>query len=338
LSASLSDQDLERLYGMAALGTLSAGLAHELNNPAAAVKSGAGRLRETLAELQRLAAELGSLGLNRQGAEVMNTLRRELPRRAAVPVRLDSLARSDLEGEVGAWMEDQNVEDSWALAPAIIALGWNTADLEELTAAFTQAQKPTFLRWLATGCSAYALLDEVGQGAERIAEIVKAVKSYSRLDQAPVQTVDVQEGLDSTLVILRHKLRQGVSVVKEYAVGLPPIEAYAGELNQVWTNLIDNAIDSMEGKGVLHIRTFGESGRVIVEITDSGPGISPENQARVFDAFFTTKPFGAGTGLGLHITYNIVVHQHHGEIQVESKPGRTTFRVSLPVQLNQEHG
>jgi signal transduction histidine kinase len=319
---------------MAALGTLSAGLAHELNNPAAAVKSSTGRLRETLAELQGLAAELGSLGLNRQGAEVMNTLRRELPRRAAGPARLDPLARSDLEGEVGAWMEDQDVEDSWELAPAIVALGWNTADLEDLTAAFTQAQRPTFLRWLATGCSAYALVDEVSQGAERISEIVKAVKSYSRLDQAPVQLVDVHEGLDSTLVILRHKLVQGTSVVKEYATGLPRIEAYASELNQVWTNLIDNAVDAMNGSGELRIRTSGDDQRVIVEITDTGPGIPTENQAHIFDAFFTTKPVGAGTGLGLHITYNIIVHQHHGEIQVESKPGRTTFRVTLPVQLN----
>jgi signal transduction histidine kinase len=319
---------------MASLGTLSAGLAHELNNPAAAVKSSTGRLRETLAELQRLAAELGSLSLSRQGIEVMNTLRRELPRRAAEPVRLDPLARSDLEGEIGAWMEDQDVEDSWELAPAIVALGWNTADLEDLTAAFTQAQKPAFLRWLATGCSAYALLDEVSQGAERISEIVKAVKSYSRLDQAPVQLVDVHEGLDSTLVILRHKLREGVSVVKEYAAALPRIQAYASELNQVWTNLIDNAVDAMSGSGELRIRTSGDDQRVIVEITDTGPGIPTENQAHIFDAFFTTKPVGAGTGLGLNITYNIVVHQHHGEIQVESKPGRTTFRVSLPVQLN----
>jgi signal transduction histidine kinase len=319
---------------MAALGTLSAGLAHELNNPAAAVKRSSGRLRETLADLQRLAAELGSLGLNPQAAEVMNTLRRELPQRAAQLVKLDPLERSDLEGEVGAWMEDQDVEESWELAPAIVALGWSTADLEGMAAAFTQAQKPVFLRWLATGCSAYALLDEVGQGAERISEIVTAVKSYSRLDQAPVQLVDVHEGLDNTLVILRHKLKEGVTVVKEYAAGLPRIEAYAGELNQVWTNLIDNAVDAMGGKGELRIRTSGEGERVVVEITDDGPGIPPDNQARIFDAFFTTKPVGAGTGLGLHITYNIIVLQHRGQIQVDSRPGQTTFRVTLPVQLS----
>jgi signal transduction histidine kinase len=318
---------------MAALGTLSAGLAHELNNPAAAVKRSAARLRETLAELQRLAAELGSLGLNPAAAEVVNSLRRELPRRAAEPVKLDPLARSDLEGEVGSWMEGQGVEEPWELAPAIVALGWTAVDLESLTAAFTPSQKPVFLRWLATGCSAYALLDEVGQGAERISEIVKAVKAYSRLDQAPVQLVDIHEGLDETLVILRHKLKGGVTVVKEYAAGLPRIEAYASELNQVWTNLIDNAVDAMSGRGELRIRTYREGEQVAVEITDNGPGITPENQARIFDAFFTTKPVGSGTGLGLHITYNIVVQQHRGQIQVESQPGHTTFRVTLPVQL-----
>jgi signal transduction histidine kinase len=336
LSAGVSDQEIERLYGMAALGTLSAGLVHDLNNPAAAVKSSAGRLRDTLAGLQGLAAELGSLGPDPAGAETMNTLRRELPRRAAAPARLDPMERSDLEGEVGDWMEDQGVEEPWELAPAIVALGWSPSDLEALAAPFTQVQKPVFLAWLAAGCSAYALLDEVSQGAERISEIVKAVKSYSRLDQAPVQLVDVHEGLDGTLVILRHKLREGVSVVKEYAAGLPRIEAYASELNQVWTNLIDNAVDAMSGRGELRIRTSGDDQRVIVEITDNGPGIPVENQAHIFDAFFTTKAVGAGTGLGLHITYNIVVQRHQGEIQLESQPGRTTFRVTLPVRLSSD--
>jgi signal transduction histidine kinase len=318
---------------MAALGTLSAGLAHELNNPAAAVKRSAGRLRQALAELQRFAAELGSLGLSPQATEVMYILRRELPQRATEPAKLDPLARSDLEGAVGAWMEEQGVEDPWEMAPAIVALGWDTANLEEFAAAFTPVQRPAFLCWLATACSVYALLDEVGQGAGRISEIVTAVKSYSRLDQAPVQLVDVHEGLDNTLVILRHKLKEGVTVVKEYEAGLPRIEAYAGELNQVWTNIIDNAVDAMGGKGELRIRTSGDGERVVVEITDNGPGIPPENQARIFDAFFTTKPVGAGTGLGLHITYNIIVVQHRGQIQVESQPGQTTFRVTLPVQL-----
>ena len=327
---------------MAALGTLSAGLAHELNNPAAAVRRSATQLHDALASLQRHAAGLGALNPSPEAMAVVNTLRMELPQRATRPVKLDPLARSDLEGEVGGWLEEQGVDQPWELAPAIVALGWHAADLEDLTTPFTPAQKPVFLCWLATACTVYALLDEVSQGAGRISEIVKAVKSYSYLDQAPVQLVDVHEGIENTLVILRHKLKGGVTVVKEYAPDLPRIEAYASELNQVWTNLIDNAIDAMNGQGGIRIRTHGQArpanggaGQAIfVEISDSGPGIPAEVQGRIFDAFFTTKEPGKGTGLGLHISYNIVVNQHHGEIKVESLPGQTTFRVTLPVQLN----
>jgi signal transduction histidine kinase len=326
---------------MAALGTLSAGLAHELNNPAAAVSRSATQLRESLAGLQRYAAGLGALNPSPEAMTVVNTLRMELPQRAANPVRLDPLARSDHEGEVGGWFEEQGVDQAWELAPAIVALGWHAADLEDLTLPFTSDQKPVFLCWLATACAVYALLDEVNQGAGRISEIVKAVKSYSYLDQAPVQLVDVHEGIEDTLVILRHKLKGGVNVVKEYAPDLPRIEAYVSELNQVWTNLIDNAIDAMNGQGELRIRTYGQDksgdggtySEIVVEISDNGPGIPPELQGRIFDAFFTTKEPGKGTGLGLHITYNIVVNRHRGDIKVESLPGRTTFRVTLPAQL-----
>ena len=327
---------------MAALGTLSAGLAHELNNPAAAVRRSATQLRESLAGLQRHAAGLGALNPSPEAMAAVNTLRMELPQRATSPVRLDPLARSDLEGEVGGWLEEQGVDQPWELAPAIVALGWHAADLEDLTTPFTSAQKPVFLCWLATACTVYALLDEVSLGAGRISEIVQAVKSYSYLDQAPVQLVDVHEGIENTLIILRHKLKGGVTVVKDYVPDLPRIEAYANELNQVWTNLIDNAIDAMNGHGVLRIRTYGQvkpgdggtRSEIIVEISDNGPGISPEVQGRIFDAFFTTKEPGKGTGLGLHISYNIVVNRHHGEIKVESQPGQTAFRVTLPVQLN----
>jgi signal transduction histidine kinase len=193
-------------------------------------------------------------------------------------------------------------------------------------------------RWLAAGSAVYSLLGELRQGAERIAEIVRAVKSYAYLDQAPVQLVDVHEGLENTLVILRHKLKQGVAVRRDYASDLPRIEAYASELNQVWTNLIDNAIDAMGGKGEIQIRTSGGREQVVVEISDSGPGIPPEIQGRIFDAFFTTKPVGVGTGLGLHIVYNIVAHQHRGQITVRSQPGLTTFRVVLPERLGAESG
>jgi signal transduction histidine kinase len=182
------------------------------------------------------------------------------------------------------------------------------------------------------GSAVYALLDEVAKGSERISEIVKAVKSYSYLDRAPVQEVDVHEGLDNTLVILRHKLKQGIHVSRDYAPDLPRIEAYAGELNQVWTNILDNAADALGGQGEIRLHTTQEDGRVVVEIEDNGPGIPPAIQSRVFEPFFTTKPPGVGTGLGLNIAYNIV-QKHYGEIQLESRPGRTCFRILLPTKL-----
>ncbi len=320
---------------MAALGTLSAGLAHELNNPAAAVQRSAGQLRESMAELQVLSAELGAAGLSPAGRQVINTLGHELPQRATAPVKLDPLARSDREGEIGEWMEEQGVDQAWDLAPAVVGLGWKLSDLEAMAAAFTAEDVPAFLGWLGTGCQVYTLLDVVSQGTTRISEIVKAVKAYSYLDQAPVQLVDVHEGLDNTLVILHHKL-SGITLVKDYASDLPRIEAYAGELNQVWTNLIDNAVGAMDGKGELRIRTYARDNGIVVEIADTGPGIPAEIQGRIFDAFFTTKPMGVGTGLGLHITYNIVVHEHRGQIKLESRPGRTLFQVLLPLQINRQ--
>jgi signal transduction histidine kinase len=192
---------------------------------------------------------------------------------------------------------------------------------------------PVVVRWLAADSSVQALLDEVGSSAEAMSEIVKAVKTYSYLDQAPIQEVDVRESLETTLVLLRPKIKAGVSIKREYSDDVPRIEAYGSELNQVWTNIIDNAIDAMESRGQLVLRTDARDGDVIVEIADSGPGIPSELQPRIFEPFFTTKPPGVGTGLGLHIAYNIVVHKHHGQIQVSSSPGETLFRVALPVRL-----
>jgi signal transduction histidine kinase len=332
---------------MAALGTFSAGLAHELNNPAAAVKRGAGRLRAALVDLQQLAGELGALSADGQTAELVRAIQRELPARSAAPAKLDPMARSDHEEEVGAWLDEQGIDEAWELAPAVVGLGWGAENLAEMTQNFSAAQRQVFLRWLGAGAAVYSLLGELAEGAERIAEIVRAVKSYTYLGQTSVQLVDVHEGLDNTLVILRHKLRGQVTVVKEYAPDLPRIEAYAGELNQVWTNLIDNAIDALEGpdgdndgkdsggssRGEIRIRTAADADTVFVEISDNGPGIPPQIQGRIFDAFFTTKPVGVGTGLGLHITHSIVVQQHQGRIAVTSTPAWTTFRVTLPVRL-----
>jgi signal transduction histidine kinase len=186
---------------------------------------------------------------------------------------------------------------------------------------------------LAAGSSVYGLLAEVGTSAEAISEIVKAVKTYSYLDQAPIQELDVRESLETTLIILRPKIGAGINITREYADDVPRIEAYGSELNQVWTNIIDNALDAVQGQGELVLRAYTEDGNVVVEVVDNGPGIPPDVQRRIFDPFFTTKGPGVGTGLGLHIAYNIVVHKHHGEIRVSSVPRETRFRVVLPVRL-----
>ena len=318
---------------MAALGTLSAGLAHELNNPAAAVRRSAGQLREVIAQWQKTAARVSAAQLSPPQIERVNAQRAGLPLRAARSTQLTTLARNDLETAVQEYLEESGAEDSWDLAPALVGLGFDIAELDQIAEGLNREQKAALLEWIGNGSLVYTLLDEVKQGAERIAEIVKAVKQYSYLDQAPVQLVDVHEGLDNTLIIMKHKLKQGVAVHKDYDVTLPRIEAYASELNQVWTNLIDNAVDAMGGQGDLRIRTRMADDQVQVQITDSGPGIPPETQSRIFDAFFTTKEPGVGTGLGLHISYNIIVQKHSGDIRVESRPGETTFIVTLPLRL-----
>ena len=319
---------------MAALGTLAAGLAHELNNPAAAIRRSAAQLREAMFEWQRLATELG-VPADTSQAEAINALQEETLKHAAAPVVSDLLSMGDQEAELEDWLEDHGVEQAWELAPVLVSFGWDGEELERVTGRFSSEQQAVALRWLAAGSSVYGLLEEVGTSAGAISEIVRAVKTYSYLDQAPIQEVDVVESLETTLVILRSKIKAGISITRDFAE-VPRIGAYGSELNQVWTNIIDNAIFAMQGKGELVLRAYTEGDDVVVEIIDNGPGIPPETQRRVFDPFFTTKDPGVGTGLGLHIAYNIVVHKHHGRMQVASRPGETSFRVVLPVQPARE--
>jgi signal transduction histidine kinase len=212
-------------------------------------------------------------------------------------------------------------------------MAYTTTDLAALRQTFSVQQLPAVVAWLGQTYTVYSLLEEIAQGTGRIVDLVKALKTYTYLDRAPVQAVDVQEGLDSTLVMLRSKLKGGITVRREYAPDLPHIQAYASELNQVWTNIIDNAADAMEGKGEIVLRTRREGKWVVVEIEDNGPGIPEAIQPKVFDPFFTTKSPGAGTGLGLNISHNIIAQKHGGTIALTSQPGKTRFVVKLPIQL-----
>jgi signal transduction histidine kinase len=320
---------------MAGLGTLAAGLAHELNNPAAAVRRATAQLRELLTRWQQAMSALDRLELDEHQQEHVARLRAAMAEHAATLVTLDPLSRSDRESEVERWLDDHGVPEAWDLAPTLVAFGWSTADFEHLGGHFTPEQIAVLAQSLGLGSAAYALLDEIGQGASRISEIIKAVKSYSYLDRAPVQEVDVHEGLDSTLVILRHKIKPTYTIIRDYEPGLPRIEAYAGELNQVWTNILDNALDALGDRpegAEIRLRTRRQDDGIVVDLCDNGPGVPPEIQSRVYEPFFTTKPPGIGTGLGLNIAYNIV-NKHYGDIQLQSRPGKTCFTVRLPLRL-----
>jgi signal transduction histidine kinase len=318
---------------MAGLGTLAAGLAHELNNPAAAIRRSAAQLRDALAERERLAAQLSTLASDKNQEEALAALQADATEHTTTVSLYDPIALSEQEDLLQDWLEDHGVGQAWELAPVLVSFGWDRDELERLADRFTPEQLTIVVRWLGANSSVYGLLEEVGESAEAMSEIVKAVKTYSYLDQAPVQEVDVRESLENTLVLLRPRIESGVNITRDYADDVPRIEAYGSELNQVWTNILENAIDAIQARGELTLRAYPEDGAVVVEILDDGPGIPSDIRSRVFEPFFTTKAPGAGAGLGLHIAYNIVVHKHHGQLQVESIPGETRFRVVLPVRL-----
>jgi len=319
---------------MASLGKLSAGMAHELNNPASAAQRGAAQLQTKFAQWQDVQLRMAELKLEREQVDQALQLDRTAKERAWKPGTLDALTRSDREASLEEWLEDRDIRAAGGVVPALVSLGYGERDLAALAKVFTPPQLGVVVDWLAFKYEIYSLVSEIGLGTGRIVEIVKALKNYTYMDQAPVQSVDVREGLDNTLIILHNKLKAGVKVVREYAEDLPVIEAYAGELNQVWTNIIDNAIDAMDGKGTLVVRARRDGPWVVVEIEDDGPGIPDEIQSKIFDPFFTTKGPGAGSGLGLNISRNLVVQKHHGQISVMSSPGRTCFAVRLPIDFN----
>jgi signal transduction histidine kinase len=310
------------------LGTLAAGLAHEINNPASAAVRAVDALDDACAALVAAVGRLARDELPAGRFAALEALRTE----AAPPgADLDPLARADREEALASWLTRQGVGRPWALAPALAAAGVDPAWCERAAALLDGPALEPGLEWTASAFSVAALLGEMKASTRRISELVAAVRSYSQMDRAPMQAIDVTEGLESTLVMLGHKLRGGVTVVRDYGPGVPRIEAYPGELNQVWTNLIDNAVDAMGGAGTLRLATRAEGASVVVEVGDTGPGMPPEVAARAFDAFFTTKDVGGGTGLGLDIARRIVVERHGGAIAIDPRPGETVLRVTLPV-------
>ena len=317
---------------LAALGTLAAGLAHELNNPAAAIQSSSAYLREAFEKWRRLTAMLSGLDLAAEEREQLATLEAGLADQATSATTDASTGVE--ETRLTDYLEGIGIKQAWEIAPALAAFGWTIERVEPLVTVFAKSHLDPVLQWLGSVLVARQLVDEITVCSKAISEIVRAVKSYAYLDQGPVQDVDLPASLEDTLVILRHKLKHGIEVLSDFEAGLPRVEAYAGELNQVWTNLIDNAIQAMDGKGVLELRARRLGETVEVRIADSGPGIAPEIAPKVFDPFFTTKPQGKGTGLGLHIAHNIIVNRHRGRIEFDSHPGRTEFRIVLPIRLS----
>jgi len=318
---------------MVSLGKLSAGMAHELNNPASAAQRSAEQLKTMFRMLQDSYWRVSELNLKGKRLEKLKELENLASQKTKRSADLDAVARSDLEAEIDDWLQARSIEKGWELVPSLINLGFELNELSELAESFTDDEFSTVIKWLGHLHAIHNLVSEINLGTGRIAEIVRALKTYTYMDRAPVQTVDVHEGLDNTLIILQSKLKGGITVQRDYADDLPPIQAYASELNQVWTNIIDNAIDAMAGKGRLILRTRRKESCVKIEIEDNGQGISEEIQMKIFDPFFTTKPPGEGTGLGLNISRNIIVQKHQGQITVSSKSGRTVIAVLLPVEF-----
>jgi signal transduction histidine kinase len=331
---------------LVSLGSLAAGLAHELNNPAAA----AGR---ATIQLHKIFQALPSLSIKiyqrkditpEQLAYIAdleyNLITEYTSKRSSSLHLVDPLVESDKEEQIISWLDTHGVADSWKLAQTLVAAGLDTVQLDTIRNNLPSDSLPDVLSWLDARFSSVVLLDEIQQSTARISELVKAIKAYSYMDQAPIQEIDVHEGLESTLTILSHKLKAGggIAVTRDYDRTLPRISAYGSELNQVWTNIIDNAIDAIgERHGNILLRTKRENNNiVVVEISDDGPGIPQDIQPRIFEQFFTTKGVGKGTGLGLGISYRIVVEMHKGDISFTSKPGDTRFEIRLPMK-NHNH-
>jgi signal transduction histidine kinase len=323
-------QTEQQAQKLAALGKLSAGLAHELNNPSAAARRAAGALRESLARL-RLASSESAIASDE--CTLLDKREEEIRRDLKPPQFKDEFERMDREEAIQAWLEARKVPDAWRLAPLLTEANLTNAHLESFAAAAGELLNSELTRF-ATLLEMDRIADELEHSTARISDLVRAIKEYSYMDQASLQEVDIAKSLDTTLTIMHHKLKRGIVVTREYEPDLPKVMAYGSELNQVWTNLIDNAADAMKDRGKLHIRAGRDGDYILVEIADNGPGIPPEVQSRIFEPFFTTKGVGEGTGLGLDIVYRIL-KKMRGLITVKSVPGDTRFEVRVPIQAAQ---
>jgi signal transduction histidine kinase len=319
------EQQRDRL---ASLGKLSAGLAHELNNPASAAKRATSQLREVLKRMRDASHELGRRDLTPAQKSEIEKLETSFVQYDEVP--RDALAISDLEDQIDGLLRSHGQTDLWQMAAELARKNVKPEALESLFATLDPETARAALVRIAASVEVATLLNEIESGTSRISDLVRAIKEYTFMDQSPLQNVDIVKSLETTLTILNHKLKHGVVVERDYERVPLLVNSFGSELNQVWTNLIDNAIDAMGGKGELRVRTYRDDGCVVVEIADNGPGISPEDQPHIFEPFFTTKGVGEGTGLGLD-TVQRIVKKHKGNIQVDSKPGDTRFEVRLPL-------
>jgi signal transduction histidine kinase len=325
-----------------ALGKLTAGLTHELNNPAAAAVRATETLRERFAGMRHKLGLLADGHFDGIQLHRLTKIQDRFIERMADAEDLTPMQVADREDELGDWFDDHEVTGGWDLAPVFVAAGITVSDLDELANVVDPGFVAPALRWLSYTVETENLLSEVKESTRRISALVGAAKQYSQLDRTPHQEIDLHEGIDATLVMLSGKIPTGVRIVKDYDRTLPTVPAYAAELNQVWTNLIDNAVAAVHGQGdgtgTVTVRTARDGASALVEVVDTGPGVPPELKRRVFEPFFTTKGVGQGTGLGLDVSWRVVVNRHGGDLRVISEPGDTHFQVRLPLRASQPAG